>query len=56
MTGTVLFVIGAILLASLSAVSAHVVKGLSSPALATAFVSSPSAGTDAPLRIQWGSR
>lgn len=50
----VLFVVTALLAASLTAVSAHVVKGLSSPALATAFVSSPSAGTDLPLRIQWG--
>ena len=45
---------GAIVVASISAVSAHVVKGLSSPALATAFVSSPSAGTDTPIRLQWG--
>ena len=55
MRNLVLFVVGALVVASLSALSAHVVKGLSSPALATAFVSSPSAGTDAPLRVQWGS-
>ena len=41
-------------LASLSFVSAHVVKGLASPTLATAFVSSPSSGSDAPIRLAWG--
>ncbi len=44
----------AICLASLTSVSAHVVRGLVSPGLATAFVSSPSAGTDAPVRVAWG--
>ena len=46
----------AICLASLASVSAHVVKGLTSPELATAFVSSPSAGTDAPVRLAWGTQ
>jgi len=45
---------GGLLLASITGVSAHVVKGLSSPTLAAAFVSSPSAGTDPLLRVQWG--
>ena len=45
-----------IFLASLVGVSAHIVKGLESPNLATAFVSSPSAGTDAPIPIVWGSQ
>ena len=44
----------AICLATLTRVSAHVVRGLTSPGLATAFVSSPSAGTDAPVRVAWG--
>lgn len=34
--------------------SAHVIKGLESPTLATALVSSPSSGTDALLPIRWG--
>src|SRR5512145_1323270 len=34
--------------------SAHVVKGLVSPTLATAFVSSPSSGTDLLIPITWG--
>jgi hypothetical protein len=46
----------AMCLASLASVSAHVVKGLTSPALATAFVASPSAGTDAPVRVAWGTQ
>jgi hypothetical protein len=45
-----------ICLASLTSVSAHVVRGLVSPGLATAFVSSPSAGTDAPVRVAWGTQ
>jgi hypothetical protein len=44
----------AVLAASVTAVSAHVVRGLASPQLATAFVSSPSTGTDVPIRILWG--
>lgn len=45
---------GAIIVASVSGVSAHVVRGLVSPELATALVSSPSAGSDAPVRLAWG--
>ena len=48
--------VSAICLASLTSVSAHVVRGLVSPDLATAFVSSPSAGTDAPVRVAWGTQ
>lgn len=44
------------ILASLASVSAHLVKGLGAPDLATAFVSSPSAGTDAPVRVAWGTQ
>jgi hypothetical protein len=33
--------------------SAHVAKGLRQPTLATAFVSSPSSGADAPIPIAW---
>jgi hypothetical protein len=39
--------------ASLAGISAHSVKSLANPTLATAFVSSPSAGTDAPIPIAW---
>jgi hypothetical protein len=42
-------------LAALAAVSAHTVKGLQSDVLATAFVSSPSSGTDPLLPLSWGS-
>jgi hypothetical protein len=45
-----------ILVASLASVSAHVVKGLISPELATAFVSSPSVGGDLPVLLKWGSQ
>lgn len=38
---------------SLATLSAHVVRGLTYPAFATAFVSSPSTGTDAPLPVTW---
>jgi len=39
---------------SLVGISAHSVKGRANPLLATAFVSSPSTGTDEPIRIAWG--
>ena len=42
------------LLASLVGVSAHMVKGLGSAGAASAFVSSPSTGSDAPIKIGWG--
>lgn len=42
-------------IASLTSVSAHVVRGLSFPTLAVAFVSSPSATEDTPIKISWGS-
>jgi hypothetical protein len=42
--------------ASAAVVSAHVVRGVVNPALATAFVSSPSGGADAPIKIAWGTR
>jgi hypothetical protein len=44
----------AILLACMAGVSAHVVRGVDNPTLATAFVSSPSGAADAPIRIGWG--
>ena len=44
------------ILVSLASVSAHVVRGLTSPGLVTAFISSPSAGTDAPVRLVWGTQ
>ena len=45
---------GAFVLASLAVVSAHSVKGLQSPTLARAFVSSPSVGGDPSIPIAWG--
>ena len=44
---------GATLIASAVTVSAHVVKGLISPSLATAHVSSPTPGADAPVPLTW---
>ena len=44
----------AIVLASIAGVSAHIVRGVDNPTLATAFVSSPSAAADAPIKIGWG--
>jgi hypothetical protein len=38
---------------SLAGVSAHVIRGLFHPTEATAFVSSPSATADRPLRLAW---
>ena len=48
--------LGAIFVASVAGVSAHVVRGVMNPTFATAFVSSPTAGTDAPIKIMWGTR
>lgn len=44
----------AIVLASIAGVSAHIIKGVDNPTLATAFVSSPSATADAPIKVAWG--
>ena len=44
----------ALVLASIAAVSAHVVRGGNSPNAAVAFVSSPTGELDAPVRIAWG--
>ncbi len=41
---------------SVGTLSAHIVKGIESPGEATAFVSSPSAATDGPIPIRWGSQ
>ena len=50
-------VIGAAVVVVLLAgrLSAHVIRGLDAPLLATAFVSSPSAAGDLPIPIEWGS-
>jgi hypothetical protein len=48
-----MILLGAIL-ASLTSASAHVVRGLVAPQLTSAFVSSPSTGTDLPVRLVWG--
>lgn len=42
-----------IVVASMAALSAHLVRGVGDPTLAKAFVSSPSATQDAPIRISW---
>ena len=41
---------------SLATLSAHIVRGLSYPTLAVAFVSSPSATEDAPIKVMWGTQ
>lgn len=45
----------AILIATAATVSAHVVRGLISPTGATAFASSLTSGTDAPVPLRWSS-
>jgi hypothetical protein len=47
-------VFGALFLASMAAVSAHVVRGGNFPNDAVAFVSSPTGESDAPVKIGWG--
>ena len=49
-----LAVLCTLFLISLAGLSAHMVKGLGSAGAASAFVSSPSAGSDAPIKIVWG--
>jgi len=46
--------VAAMLAFALAGVSAHVVTGVLYPSLATAFVSSPSASQDTPIKIIWG--
>jgi hypothetical protein len=53
---TLVALLGAILVASVAGVSAHVIRGVMNPTFVTAFVSSPSAGTDAPIKIMWGTQ
>jgi len=48
--------LGAIIVASITGVSAHIVRGVINRTLATAFVSSPSATQDLPIRIMWGTQ
>jgi len=45
----------AILIATAATVSAHVVRGLISPTGATAFASSLTSGSDAPVPLRWSS-
>ena len=54
MTRLMLVAVVAVAISSLASVSAHVIRGLTFPALAVAFVSSPSAAEDAPIDIGWG--
>ena len=51
---TVGLVLGVLFATSLASVSAHVVRGLDQPTLATAFVSSPTSTTDSPVQVAWG--
>jgi hypothetical protein len=51
-TALVLFTI--LLVVSAATISAHVIKGLAFPTAATAFASSPTSGSDAPVPIRWG--
>ena len=44
----------ALFLVSLATVSAHLVKGLGSPGLTSAFVSSPTGTSDALIKVSWG--
>ncbi len=46
--------LGTLIVAVTARVSAHVIRGLQFPGLATAFVSSPTSGTDAPIAVRWG--
>ena len=43
----------AVLTYSAASISAHIIRGLSFPTVATAFVSSPSGAADAPVPIVW---
>lgn len=52
-TRTHIVVLIATVIASATALSAHVVKGLVSPDSATAFVSSPTSATDVPVAVRW---
>jgi hypothetical protein len=51
--GLGLVLIAALVAGSVTSVTAHIIRGLSFPAFATAFVSSPSAALDAPVPITW---
>jgi len=50
---TLIALLAAIFIASIAGVSAHIVRGVIYPALATAFVSSLTATQDAPVKIMW---
>ncbi|HUE84573.1 MAG TPA: hypothetical protein VMO26_00700 [Vicinamibacterales bacterium] len=52
---TTVVLAAAFAIASLATVSAHIVRGLTYPTLALAFVSSPSANLDAPIKVMWES-
>ena len=53
-TKSVLSAIVVTMLASATTLSAHIVRGILFPTLATAFVSSPSGALDSPIPIAWG--
>jgi hypothetical protein len=46
----------AFLVASAAGISAHIVRGVLNPTLATAFVSSPTGAQDLPVKIAWPNR
>src|SRR5690349_19404548 len=50
-----IIVLGALAFVSVANVSAHFVKGLGPSGSTSAFVSSPSDGTDPPIQVKWGS-
>ena len=52
-TRTHIVVLVATIIASATSLSAHIVKGLVAPDSATAFISSPTSGTDAPVVVKW---
>jgi len=49
-----LVLLAAVAVGSLVSVSAHVIRGVTFPSLAVAFVSSPTATQDAPIKVTWG--
>lgn len=50
-----MIVLGALASVSVASVSAHFVKGLGPLGSTSAFVSSPTDGSDAPIQVKWGS-
>ena len=49
-----LVLLGILAVAAAARMSAHAIKGLAFPASATAFISSPTSGSDVPIPVRWG--